>query len=50
MLSDLSSRARDGGFPRTALVGKDLYVAYTEPGDGTTNLGRVRVVRSNLGH
>ena len=45
-----SSRARDGGFPRTALIGKDLYVAYTEPGGGTTNSGRVRVVRSNLGH
>jgi len=44
-----TSRARDGGFPRTALVGTDLYVAYAEPGDGAADPGRVRVARLGLG-
>lgn len=43
-----TSRARDGGFPRSALVGSDLYVAYADPGDGTNGPGRVRVVKLGL--
>ena len=43
-----TSRARDGGFPRSALVGNDLYVAYADPGDGTNGPGRVRVVKLGL--
>lgn len=43
-----SSRARDGGFPRSAVVGNDLYVAYAEPSEGTNSPGRVRVVKLGL--
>lgn len=39
-----TSRARDAGFPRTALVGSDLFVAWTEPGPGLDQ-SRVRVSR-----
>lgn len=46
---DGTSRARNGGFPRTALIGTDLYVAYAEPGDGANNPGRVRVAKVGLG-
>ena len=28
----VSSRARDGGFPRTAVLGTDIFVAWTDPG------------------
>ena len=40
----VTSRARDAGFPRTALVGGDLYVAWTEPGESPDG-PRVRVSR-----
>ncbi|MFN0177648.1 MAG: sialidase family protein [Gemmatimonadales bacterium] len=42
-----SSRARDGGFPRTTLVGSDLYVAWTDPGRGPDDV-KVRVRRIPL--
>lgn len=43
-----TSRSRDGGFPRTALVGSDLYVAYAEPGPEAGEPGRVRVTSISL--
>ncbi|MGE0439259.1 MAG: sialidase family protein [Gemmatimonadales bacterium] len=39
-----TSRARDSGFPRTALLGTDLFVAWAEPGP-TPRESRVRVSR-----
>lgn len=44
-----SSRTRDGGFPRTALLGSDLYIAYAEPGAASGAAPRVRVTRLRLG-
>lgn len=38
-----TSRTRDAGFPRTALVGTELFVAWTEP--GPPGQSRVRVSR-----
>ncbi len=43
-----TSRSRDGGFPRTALVGTDLYVAYAEPAPSAGEPGRVRVTKVSL--
>lgn len=43
-----TSRSRDGGFPRTALVGSDLYVAYAEPAPSGSEPGRVRVTKVSL--
>ncbi len=43
-----TSRSRDGGFPRTVLVGSDLFVAYAEPAPGTAEPGRVRVTKVSL--
>lgn len=42
-----TSRARDAGFPRTALVGDALYVSWTEAG-ATAAENRVRVSRIPL--
>ncbi len=43
-----TTRTRDAGFPRTALIGSDLYVAYTEPGSTVSAPGRVRVTKLTL--
>lgn len=40
-----TSRTRDAGFSRIALVGSDLFVAWAEPGPDS----RVRVLRAPLG-
>jgi hypothetical protein len=42
-----TSRARDAGFPRTALLGDDLFVAWTDPAGGADS-SRVRVARIPL--
>lgn len=42
-----TSRARDGGFPRTAVIGNDLFVAWTDPGNGPDS-SRVRITRIPL--
>jgi hypothetical protein len=42
-----TSRARDAGFPRTALLGNDLVVAWTDPLGGVDS-SRVRVRRIPL--
>lgn len=40
-----TSRTREAGFPRTTLVGNDLFVAWTDPGSGpATSQVRVRKI------
>lgn len=42
-----AGRARDGGFPRTAVAGKDLFITWTEPGPNPAQ-SRVRVRRFSI--
>jgi hypothetical protein len=42
-----TSRTRDAGFPRTAVVGSDLFLAWTDPGSGPSQ-SQVRVTRVPL--
>lgn len=44
-----ASRARDAGFPRTAVVGNDLWIAYVAIAGGPQTTARVQVTRVALG-